>query len=83
MKRLPAISYRLSAVVATCGAVLVIGACGGKSDEARKAAADSLSERQRDSILAKSRIPGASAVGRAMTAADSTSARVQASDTVQ
>jgi hypothetical protein len=63
--------------------VLVIAACGGKSDAARKAAADTLSERQRDSILAKSSIPGASAVGKAMTAADSTSARVRASDTVQ
>ena len=74
---------RRSSVVAACGVLLIIGACGGKSDDARKAAADSLSERQRDSILAKSSIPGASAVGRAMTAADSTSARVQASDTVQ
>jgi hypothetical protein len=64
-------------------ALLATGACGGKSDASRKAAADTLSERQRDSVLAKSSIPGASAVGRAMTAADSTSARVRASDTVQ
>ena len=61
----------------------MLAACGGKSDESRKAASDTLSERQRDSILAKSSIPGASAVGKAMTAADSTSARVRASDTVQ
>jgi hypothetical protein len=43
---------------------------------------DTLTERQSDSILAKSSIPGASAVGKAMNAADTTSARVQASDTV-
>ena len=76
------IGRRLSVVAASCGAVLVIVACGGAGGS-RNAAGDTLSERQRDSILAKSRIPGASAVGRAMTAADSTSARVQASDTVQ
>ena len=76
------VGRRFSVVAAAC-VLLVSAACGGKSDQARKAAADSLSERQRDSILAKSSIPGASAVGRAMTAADSTSARVQASDTVQ
>jgi len=34
-------------------------------------------------MLSKSKIPGASAVGKAMTAADSTSARVRATDTVQ
>jgi hypothetical protein len=33
-------------------------------------------------MLSKSSIPGASGVGRAMTAADSASARVQAADTV-
>jgi hypothetical protein len=83
MKRLSAIGHQPSAALIPFVFLLAVGACGGKSDEARKAAADSLSERQRDSILAKSSIPGASAVGRAMTAADSTSARVQASDTVQ
>ena len=44
---------------------------------------DTLTQRQRDSILAQSRIPGASGVGKAMRVADSTSARVQVSDTIQ
>ena len=59
-------------------------ACGGGS-AGREATVnrDTLTQRQRDSMLAKSRIPGAAGVGRAMTAADSTSARVQASDTIQ
>ena len=43
---------------------------------------DTLTQRQKDSILAKSRIPGASAVGRAMTAADSTSAGAHRADSV-
>ena len=83
MSKLSAISHRLSATAWLCSALCMIAACGGKADDSRKAASDTLSERQRDSILAKSSIPGASAVGKAMTAADSTSARVRATDTVQ
>jgi len=63
--------------------MVVVTACGGgQSGTSRTAAGDSLTERQRDSILAKSRIPGASGVGRAMRAADSTSARIRATDSV-
>ena len=43
---------------------------------------DSLTERQRDSMLAQSRIPGARGVGAAMRAADSTTARIRATDSV-
>jgi len=43
---------------------------------------DTLTERQKDSILANSKIPNARAVGRAMNAADSMSARIRSSDTV-
>jgi hypothetical protein len=64
--------------------LVVLAACGsGGQSNATKVNRDTLTERQQDSILAKSSIPGASAVGKAMTAADSTSARVRASDTVQ
>ena len=63
--------------------VTLLAACGGGGKPKTAAATDSLTERQRDSVLAKSRIPGASGVGRAMSAADSTSARVRASDTIQ
>jgi hypothetical protein len=62
-------------------ALILLAACSGKS--AKSAAdADSLTQRQRDSILAKSRIPGASGVGSAMRAADSASARIRATDSV-
>jgi hypothetical protein len=60
--------------------VLLAGCSDGKS--ANSADRDSLTERQRDSILAKSRIPGASGVGSAMRAADSASARIRATDSV-
>jgi len=49
--------------------------CGsGKADQTAR---DTLTERQKDSILANSKIPNARAVGSAMRAADSTSARVR------
>lgn len=65
----------VAGLIALCG-------CGGGSQSSNKVNRDTLSERQQDSILAKSSIPGASAVGKAMNAADSTSSRVQASDSV-
>ena len=57
-------------------------ACGGGQTRTSGAAGDTLSERQRDSMLAKSRIPGASGVGKAMRVADSTSAGIRATDSV-
>jgi hypothetical protein len=68
---------RLAAIV-----VLTTVACGGGSNSQQTVNRDTLTQRQKDSILAQSKIPGASGVGRAMKAADSTSARVQAADTV-
>ena len=63
-------------------ALALLAACSGGKTAKSAAAGDSLTERQRDSILAQSRIPGASGVGSAMRAADSTSARVRATDSV-
>ena len=61
--------------------VAMTAACSG-GKQAKSAARDSLTERQRDSILAGSRIPGARGVGAAMRAADSTNARIRATDSV-
>ena len=84
MRKLSAISHRLSAKAVLFGFLLAVGACGGGgSGSGQRVNRDTLSERQRDSMLSKSSIPGARGVGRAMSAADSMSARVQASDTVQ
>ncbi len=64
--------------------VVACAACGGQTAKSNAAGGqDTLTERQRDSVLAKSRIPGASGVGKAMRVADSTSARVRASDSVR
>ena len=67
---------------ALCVAVVVSVACSGGKSRDSAAAGDSLTERQRDSILAQSRIPGAANVGRAQRAADSTNARIRATDSV-
>lgn len=63
--------------------LVVLVACGGGQSNANKVNRDTLTERQSDSILAKSSIPGASAVDKAMKAADTTSSRVRGSDSVQ
>jgi len=62
--------------------VLAVAACGGDSKDKSAVNRDTLTERQKDSILAHSKIPNARAVGRAMNAADSMSARIRSSDTV-
>jgi hypothetical protein len=62
--------------------LVTLAACGGESADKQAVNRDTLTERQRDSILAKSKIPGASGVGRAMTAADSMSARIQQGNAV-
>ena len=62
---------------------LLCASCGKPaSDDAAATQGDTLTQRQRDSILAGSRIPGARAVGTAHNAADSASARVQITDTI-
>ena len=58
-----------------------IVACG--SDKSSQTVnRDTLTQRQKDSILANSKIPNARAVGRAMKAADSTSAGILRADSV-
>jgi hypothetical protein len=68
------VSIVLVALVLACG--------GGESADKQAVNRDTLTERQKDSILAKSKIPGASNVGRAMRAADSTSAGAHRVDSV-
>lgn len=65
-------------------AAVLLVACTGSDSGAKTNAInrDTLTERQRDSVLGQSRIPGASGVGKAMRVADSTSAQVQSTDTI-
>ncbi len=83
-------------LIAPVFVVLAITACGGSGGSggsgdsgSNKAGAsaqtvnrDTLTERQRDSILAGSRIPGARGVGKAMRVADSTSAGIEQTNAV-
>ena len=65
------------------GSLLLLLACGTTGDADRNAVqGDTLTERQRDSMLAGSRLPRARGVGTAHNAADSASARVQIADTI-
>ena len=66
--------------ISLTAAILALACDSGGGNGA--ASRDTLTQRQRDSILAQSKIPGARGVGAAMRAADSTSARVQAADTI-
>jgi hypothetical protein len=69
--------------VAVTVALVAGGACGkGEGESSRRGGGDTLTQRERDSMLSTSGIPGATGVGKAMKVADSTSARVQAADTV-
>ena len=60
-------------VVISAGILL---ACGSEQSD-QTVNRDTLTQRQKDSILANSKIPNARAVGSAMRAADSTSARIE------
>ena len=56
-----------------------LGACGRKSAEARK---DEVPPHVSETVLAKSKIPGASAVGKALNIADSAAARRRMEDSI-
>lgn len=58
---------------------LVATACGPTDTAAR----DSMTQRERDSVLAQSGLPGARGVGKALTAADSVRARNAQLDSVR
>jgi hypothetical protein len=57
---------------------LALVGCG----DSQSKRSDTLTQRERDSILAASRIPGAPGVGAAMRAADATSRGIHAADSV-
>lgn len=72
---------RMKTIVAAL-TVIVLSGCGG-SDREADTAADTLTQRQRDSILSESSIPGAGGVGRALDVADSAAARQSAMDSIR
>lgn len=64
-------------------AVLGVWACGKGTPEAGAPSADTLTRRQKDSIVSTLPIPGASGVGAAQRAVDQANARVQQHDTIR
>ena len=50
--------------------VLMIGCCAGCAPRSEPSARAPLTERQRDSVLARSALPGATVVGRALEVSD-------------
>lgn len=61
--------------------VLAFASCGREAEE-RPASAPEPNQRRIDSAIAKSSLPGAGAVGRAMGAADQASARARMQDSL-
>lgn len=67
-------------IVAT--AVLGLWACGQSDQSASDQAADTLTRRQKDSIVSTLPVPGSGGVGAAMDAVDKANARVEQHDTI-
>jgi hypothetical protein len=73
-------SAPLSVALCFLVAALFTGCGTGQSHHGRLGTSDSLTERQRDSMLSTSGIPGAHGVGAAMRAADATNAAIHAAE---
>jgi hypothetical protein len=64
-------------------ALVIVLLTGCSEPEARQPAADGPARRQLDSMVARSRLPGAPAVGRALVVLGQTEARAAAHDTIR
>lgn len=72
----------LLALLAALAMGLGAAACGSSEGDTASAA-DTLTRRQKDSLISTMPIPGAGAVGRALDARDAANARTEAHDTVR
>ena len=66
-------------IVVPVALLMVLGGCSREKPAQPEAAK---SQREKDSVLANSKVPGASGVGKAMTVADSAGNRVHVQDSV-
>lgn len=65
-------------IISLVVAILIVAGCSGDSTE--KAPKKDLTQRQRDSLLSESGLPGAGVVGKAISVSDSASARAKRGD---
>lgn len=70
-------------ILIVAAAVLGVWACGEGAGSNQAAQADTLTRRQRDSVISEMPIPGASGVGTALEAADRAAARAEQHDTIR
>ena len=68
-------------VLVAAVAVLSVGACGQSAGDAQTAV-DTLTRRQKDSLISEMPLPGAGAVGRALDAQDLARERAEALDSI-
>ena len=68
----------MRAILATCSLAILATACAGPDRQS----ADTLTRREKDSIVAESGLPGAGGVRGAMTGADSAAARAARLDSL-
>jgi len=59
------------------GCLGLFGSCSKKKSKSERQPSSALTESQRDSVIAASRLPGAKAVGRAIAISDSAEARAK------
>ena len=68
-------------LLATIGVTVLLTACAEEPKTTMNR--DTMTKRQKDSVLSKSGIPGASNISKAQRASDSLGARARALDTIQ
>lgn len=69
-------------LIVLAAAVLGVWACGAGTEGDAAAAADTLTRRQKDSIISEMPLPGSGGVRSALDAVDKANARTQAHDTI-
>jgi len=74
------ITNLVSVLVLSVGLLSLLGNCSEKKRKSERQPSSGLTEHQRDSAIAASRLPGAEVVGRAMELSDSAEARAKRID---
>jgi hypothetical protein len=72
----------LSSVLGILSLSLLAAGCGGGGEAGTETAQDTLTRREKDSIISTLPVPGAGAVGRALEASDAARARAEQHDTI-